>query len=224
MNGKCCQNFTSSIVKKQVMGITGFMLCGFLLTHMAGNTLMFISAKAFNIYAHALISNPFIYVAEAILGLIFLTHIGLAINLTIGNVMARPEGYYMKTKTGRGATFASSTMPYTGTLILIFLVIHLLNFKYGPVYYATYDGVEVRDLHRLMIEFFRSPLNIGFYIVAMGAVALHVSHGFWSAFQSMGWSHPKYDGKIKFLAKAYAAFVFVGYCTFPIWAYLQGVK
>lgn len=134
MGSNCCKYFGSSIVKKQIMGVTGLMLCGFLLTHMAGNFLIFVGPDAFNLYAHKLTSNPLIYVAEAILAGIFLTHIGLAIKLTIENKQARPDSYFVKVKTGRGATFASSTMPLTGLLILVFLVWHIVNLKFGPWY------------------------------------------------------------------------------------------
>ena len=89
-------------------------------THLAGNLLIFVGPEAFNYYAHKLTSNPLIYVAEAILAAIFLGHMGMAIKVTMENKAARPEGYYMKTKTGRGSTFASSTMPYTGLILLAF--------------------------------------------------------------------------------------------------------
>ena len=102
---------SSSIMKKQLMGVTGLLLCGFLVSHLAGNMLIIVGPKAFNIYAHTLTSNPLIYVAEVILLSIFALHVGLAFKLTIENKLARPVGYYMKQPTGRGATFASTTMP-----------------------------------------------------------------------------------------------------------------
>ena len=101
--------FSSSIVKKTVMAITGLLLCGFILTHLAGNLLIIISPKAFNIYGHTLISNPLIYVAEAILAALFLGHIFMAIKLTIENKKARPQKYFMKKKTGRGSTFRTAS-------------------------------------------------------------------------------------------------------------------
>lgn len=215
---------SSSVMKKQVMGITGLLLCGFLLSHLAGNTLIYVGADAFNKYAHALITNPLIYIAEAGLALIFLTHIGLAIKLTIENKAARPTNYYIKQKTGRGATFASSTMPYTGMLILVFLITHLINFKFGPVYSTTVSGVEMRDLYKTVVEYFHSPLNVVWYIVCMIALGIHVSHGFWSAFQSLGVNHPKYNCLIKFASKAFAVLVTIGYSALPIFCHLQGVK
>ncbi len=213
---------TSSVVKKQVMGITGLLLCGFLLSHLIGNCLMYLGPEAFNTYAHTLVTNPLIYVAEAILATIFLTHIGLAAQLTYENNKARPQKYYVKQKTGRGATFASSTMPYTGLIILAFLILHLIQFKFGPEYVITHSGVEMRDIYKTVVDYFQSPIAVIWYIFCMIALGIHVSHGFWSAFQSIGFWHPKYTCLLKCLGKVFAVIVTVGYSALPIFCYLQG--
>jgi succinate dehydrogenase / fumarate reductase cytochrome b subunit len=215
---------TSSVMKKQAMGVSGLMLCGFLVTHLAGNCLIYVGPEAFNTYAHKLVTNPAIYLAEAVLALIFLTHIGLAAKLTIENKIARPTNYYMRQATGRGSTLASSTMPITGLIILIFLVLHIIQFKFGPYYEATYDGVVMRDLYRLLIEYFSSPIAVAWYIFCMLALGLHVSHGFWSAFQSIGFNHPKYTPLLQLLSKLYAVAMTVGFSALPIYCYLQGAK
>lgn len=214
----------SSIVKKQLMGITGLMLCGFLLTHLAGNFLIFVSPEAFNTYAYKLTSTPLIYVAEAGLLAIFLTHMGLALRLSIENKMARPVGYYMKQPTGRGSTFASSTMPYTGIGIGVFVVLHIIHFKFGAVYDIVHSGVEMRDLYRLVVEEFQSKAFAFGYIVAMAFVGVHVSHGFWSSFQSIGFNHPKYNPIIKGLSVMFALTVFGGFSSLPIYCFLQGAQ
>jgi len=222
MSGRLCKYLCTSIVKKQIMGVTGLLLCGFLVSHLMGNLLIIYSAEAFNNYAHALITNPLIYVAEAGLATIFLTHIFLAIKLTIENHQARPEKYYVKSRTGRGATFASATMPYTGLIILIFLIKHLLDFKFGPEFEVTYAGVTMRDLHRLVMEHFENPLNVCWYIFAVICLGVHVSHGFWSAFQSIGFNHEKYNCTLKCAAKGFAVMITLGFSIIPIWALLQG--
>ncbi|WP_127717399.1 succinate dehydrogenase cytochrome b subunit [Halobacteriovorax sp. HLS] len=213
---------TSSVVKKQVMALTGLLLCGFLLTHLAGNCLMYVGPEAFNRYAHALITNPAIYLAEAILAAIFLTHIGLAAKLTIENRNARPQKYFVKQNTGRGATFASSTMPYTGLIILIFLIKHLIDFKFGPLHVVTYGGVEMRDIYKTVVDYFASPVSVIWYVFCMVALGIHVSHGFWSAFQSFGFWHPKYTCLLRCVSKIFAVIVTVGYSALPIYCYLQG--
>ncbi|OFZ40048.1 MAG: hypothetical protein A2504_07870 [Bdellovibrionales bacterium RIFOXYD12_FULL_39_22] len=204
------------------MSITGFILCLFILGHLIGNSLMFIGADIFNNYGHKLMSNPFIYVIEAILGIIFLTHVYNAIKLTIENYVARPEKYYMKVRSGRGATFASSTMIYTGSAILIFLIIHLINFKFGPVYIGTFDGTQMRDLHKLMLEFYQNKLNVIFYVGLMIVLAIHISHGVWSLCQSVGFNFDPYMKYIKIKAKFFAVLVAVGFSSYAIWASLQG--
>lgn len=219
-----CKVIGSSVVKKQLMGITGLLLCGFLLTHLAGNFLIFVSPEAFNLYAHKLTSTPLIYIAEAGLLAIFLTHIGLALRLTIENKMARPVGYYMKQPTGRGSTFASSTMPVTGIGIGVFVVLHIIHFKFGAYYDIVHGGVEMRDLYRLVIEEFQNKAFTFGYIVAMAFVGVHVSHGFWSAFQSIGFNHPKYNPVIKGVSVFYALAVFGGFASLPIYCFLQGAQ
>ena len=83
-------------------------------------------------------------------------------------------------------TIASSTMIYTGLLVMAFLIKHLIDLKYGSYYEITYDGETVRDLYRTTLEFFADPINVGLYTVIMILLGYHLSHGVWSAFQSLG--------------------------------------
>lgn len=213
--------FTSSIGKKQIIAITGFGLIGFTLAHLLGNLLILLGSDAFNIYAYKLTSNPLIYVAEAGLVSMFLLHILLAVFLKIENSAARPHAYYLKVKTGRGESFASSSMPYTGAIILIFIIMHLLNFKYGSEYLATVDGLQVRDLYKTVIEYFANPLYVAWYVFAMLALGIHTSHGFQSLFQSWGVNHPKYTPIIQVASLAYGLFVAIGFSTLAIFCHFQ---
>lgn len=222
-NCACRTFFKSSIGKKMVMAITGLMLAFFALTHLLGNFLLFKGAEAFNHYAHLLISSPLIYIAEVGLVVVFLTHMLLAACLTIENRRARPQNYYYRQKSGRGATLASSTMPYTGTILLLFLIAHLCNFKYGPTYMVELDGQQVRDLYTVVMNFFKSPWYTLGYVIAFLAIALHLSHGVGSAFRSLGFSHPRYTPTIDCISKLYGVFIGLGYSSIAIWAYLKGV-
>lgn len=213
--------FTSSIGKKQIMALTGFGLVGFTASHLLGNLLILLGPDAFNMYAYKLTSNPIIYVAEAGLLGMFLLHLFLAVILKIQNVSARPHGYYVKAKTGRGETFASSTMPYTGIILLIFIGLHLLNFKYGSNYSTTVDGVQLRDLYRTVVEYFANPLYVVWYVFAMLTLGLHTSHGFQSMFQSWGFNHPKYTPVIQVAALAYGIFVATGFSILAIFCHFQ---
>lgn len=212
----------SSIVKKQVMGVTGLLLCGFLIGHLAGNLLIYVGPEAFNKYAHTLTSNPLIYGAEAGLIALFFSHLFLAGTLTLENKTARPVNYYVRMPTGRGSTLASSTMPYTGAVVLVFVVLHILQFKYGAYYSTTYDGVEMRDLYKLVLEHFQSPIAVIWYIVSMICITFHLWHGAWSAFQSIGFGHPRYTPLLRVAAKGLALLLGVGFSSFPIYCYMQG--
>lgn len=211
----------SSVGKKSIMALTGLSLVGFILVHMLGNINMLMGAAAFNNYAHTLMSMKVIVIAEVLLALIFMGHAITGLTLAFQNSMARPQSYVNHKKSGRGTSFASATMPITGSLILIFLVIHLFDFKFGAQYSTMANGHEVRDLYKLVLEYFQSPLHTAWYIIVMISLAIHTSHGFWSAFQTLGFNHPKYNGFIRKTSIAYAVLVGAGFTYFAIWAYLQ---
>lgn len=213
--------FTSSIGKKQIMAITGLGLVGFTLSHLLGNLLLLLGPDAFNMYAHTLTSNPLIYVAEAGLLGMFLAHIALAVILKIQNSNARPIKYYMKKGTEGGETLASKTMPYTGLIILVFLVLHLITFKYGTNYSTTVDGETIRDIHRVVIEYFSNCWYVAWYVFAMCVLGLHTSHGLHSSLQTLGVNHPKYTPYFKQASLAYGIIVAVGFSTLAIFSYFQ---
>lgn len=214
--------FRSSIGRKQLVAITGLLLCGFLVSHLSGNLLLMVSSDAFNLYAHKLASlGGLLYVIEGALALIFALHLGLAMKLNLENMKSRGK-YQVKTKTGRGTTFASQTMPYTGVVLLVFLVLHLMNLKFGSYYETTIDGVVMRDLTKTTIEYFSSVGATVWYIVAMIVAAIHTSHGFASAFQSMGWNHGKYFNNVKRLGFIYAVAVGGGFAFLAIYCHMKG--
>lgn len=213
--------FTSSIGKKQIVALTGFGLLGFTVTHLAGNFFLFIGADAFNKYAYTLTSNPLIYVAEAGLIGMFLLHIILTLVLKTENHSARPVKYYNKTKTGRGETFASSTMPITGVIMLVFIILHLMNFKFGTEYITTVDGVTMRDLYRVVIEYFANPLYVAWYCFAVCTLGLHTSHGVQSVFQTWGFNHKSYTPHLKTAGMLYGLFVAIGFSSLAIFCHFQ---
>ena len=182
------QTCTSSLGKKYIMAITGLMLGGFLLVHAAGNSTIFWGRSAFLAYAehlHAL--GPLIPVAEIILLTIFLLHIITGINLFLQNLQARAERYAVSRATG-GRTWGSRTMPYTGLAILLFILMHLVNVRF------TDQSVPIADIvDKVLTHPFYSLL----YTMGMLVLALHISHGFWSLFQTMGINHPRYNGFIR---------------------------
>ncbi len=213
--------FCSSIGRKQLMSITGILWLGFVLTHMLGNLLIFAGADTYNSYSHALISNPLLPLAEGALVLTLLTHIFTGAKLTIENKSARAQKYAMPSNGEKAARFQSRFMIFHGSIILVFIVLHLITFKYGQHYVTNVRGVEMRDLHKLVLEVFQNPIYVGWYFVAMVSLGLHLSHGFFSSLASAGIYSPKISRAISVFGYIYAVGVSVGFISQPLYAYLS---
>jgi len=211
--------FSSSVGTKLLVGITGLALFLYLITHIAGNALVFFGPTTFNQYAHTLTSNPLIPVIEVGLLLIFLLHVYKTVTMYLGNQQARPLAYKMKKSQGRPSrkTFASSTMIFSGLWLLIFVIMHVKAFKYGLDYEAA-NGV--RDLYRVEMETFRSPLTVTFYVLSMLVVGSHLWHGGSSTFQSLGLDHPRWTPRILAVTKLLAAIIAGGFIVIVLWAHL----
>jgi succinate dehydrogenase cytochrome b subunit len=183
---------TSSIGRKVLMGLTGLLLIGFLVIHLAGNLLVFSGPQAFNGYSEKLLSNELIYIAEIGLLVLFVAHFISGILVTLQNRAARPIPYVRKERAGYAShkSLASTTMILTGLVVLVFVPIHLYTFKFGP-HYVTATEPKMRDLYRLVIEEFHEPLEVAWYMVAMVIVGFHLWHGFGSGFESLGVAYRK---------------------------------
>ena len=217
MGLNCNMNyFKSSVGRKHLMGLSGLGLSLFVLTHMLGNMLLFVGPQAYNSYSHALVSFELIYVIEAGLAALFLVHAVVGIGLARENRKARSQPYAMATNGDKAVSIASKSMIYHGLIILVFTIHHLITFKYGTVYTATYNSVEMRDLYRLVTEVFHNPAYVVWYVVALSFLALHLSHGFSSSFQSIGFNHPRYTPCIKRFGCVYAVIVAVGFLAPPL--------
>ena len=210
---------TSLIGKKYLMGFSGLVWTGFVFSHMAGNLLMFVSPDAYNSYGHALTSGKIIYIVEATLLLTIFLHVFLGLWLAIKNRSARPKGYAQQGRREKGASLSSKTMVYQGTIILAFIILHLITFKYGQYYTTTVDGVVMRDLFKLMVEVFHQTGYVVWYLVALVLVGMHLRHGVSSVFQSFGLLHPAYQKPIKFLGYGYSFVVAAGFITQPIYIF-----
>jgi len=219
----------SSIAKKIFNGVTGAMLIGFIIIHLAGNLFLLTgNPYDFNSYAYKLHSfGPLLYVAEIALLLVFLGHIVSALGVWNDKRKARPSRYAVKGNAGGPSrkTFSSTTMIISGLLLLAFLIVHIITFRFGPGieqgYVATLDGEEVRDLYRLTIEFFQVPLNVGIYVAVMIFLGFHLRHGFWSIFQSLGGYHPRYTNLIHSFGILFALVMAVGFIAIPVWIYFN---
>jgi succinate dehydrogenase / fumarate reductase cytochrome b subunit len=211
--------FSSSVGRKQVMGATGLIWSLFVLTHMAANMLILFSAEKYNLYSHALTSNPLLIVAELGLLATLTFHVIDGVWLTLQNHAARPQKYAMPTNGAKKARFQSKFMIFHGSLLLVFIILHLITFKWGPVYMTTINGVEMRDLHRLVLEVFQNQWYVLWYVVAMIVVFLHLAHGFYSAFASLGIFHPRFAPYLSKFGYFYAFMIAAGFLSQPIYVY-----
>jgi succinate dehydrogenase / fumarate reductase cytochrome b subunit len=207
------QTFWSSIGKKLMMAITGLAFIGFLMAHLAGNLTIFGGGEAFNAYAKKLHSlGPLLVVFELGLLLFAGIHITTGIALFLQNLQARPTGYSRYESSG-GRTLSSRTMPYTGFIILGFVIFHLINFSFV-------DQTD-RTIFQIVSSAFANPLYVIIYVAVMIVVALHVRHGLWSAFQTLGGNHPKYMPAIMVLSVAIGFVVAVGFGFLPVYVALS---
>jgi succinate dehydrogenase / fumarate reductase cytochrome b subunit len=215
----------SSVGRKILNGLTGLLLSAFILVHLVENLLLFAGPEPYNMYVHRLLSlGALIYVAEIILASIFVVHMASAVTVWLGKRRARPQRYAVRKSAGDPSrqTIFSPTMIYTGALLLVFLVLHLKTFKWGPHYEATYDGLVVRDLHRLVVEVFSSGGYFLWYELVMILLGFHLRHGFWSAFQSLGLEHPKYSPIIFTVGILFAIVIAIGFLAIPAWIFVTG--
>lgn len=211
----------SSIGKKYLMGLAGLIWAGFVLTHMAGNLLIFLGSDAYNMYSYVLTSNKLLIVAEVGLVLALVMHVCLAISLTMQNRGARAGGgYAVKAKGDKKARFASTTMGIQGSIILAFVILHLATFKYGTHYETTVNGIVMRDLFKLMVEVFQSPGYVVWYLVALVLLGFHLSHGVGSVFQSFGWMNGRHQPLLRKLSAIYAIVVAGGFIAQPLYIFL----
>ena len=221
----------SSVGRKIINAVTGLALCGFLIVHLSGNIALLTGAReTFNRYSHFLLHDlgKAIYFAEAGLVLIFLLHIITAVSVWWNKQTARPVDYKKSGSAGPPSrkTFSSETMIYSGLIIFIFTVLHILTFKYGPGieegYIMTVNGVVIRDLFQRGIDVFSKPGYVIWYVFGMIVLFFHLRHGFWSAFQSLGANHPRYLPIINTVGVLFAIIMGFGFLIIPVVIYFRG--
>jgi len=203
---------SSSIGRKSGMAISGLLLLGFTISHLLGNLSLLQDNDTFNAYAQKLHDlGPLLTVAEVGLLGLFLFHIVLALVVTMRNKSARKVGYRVSGSAGQ-KTIGSRTMPITGLLLLAFLIVHILDFRWKKLM----DAPEAADLAVLVVDRVTSPVGMVIYILGSLLLGLHLSHGFKSAFQSLGARHNKFDRSIKCLGWILAIGLAAGFALIPI--------
>ncbi len=212
----------SSIGAKWVMAVTGLMLVGFLIAHLSGNLLVFSGQEATNAYAVSLRALPFgaLWILRIGLLIVFIAHVSTAFALTKANKAARPQQYACKNTIQ--ATFASRSMMYSGALILLYLIYHLLHFTFHTVNNTgeKLDALGRPDVYTMVIEGFRQPAISFVYILSMLVLGLHLSHGIASAFQTFGVNHPKYNRLIRTAGPLVGWVIVLGFISIPVSVWL----
>ncbi len=214
--------FRSSIGKKLIMSITGLFLMLFLLVHLTVNLLLLIGeGEVFNRAAHFMATNPAIKVIEPLLALGFVLHILYATYLTIKNQRTRPIGY-SSSASNDVSTWASKNMYILGTTIFIFLVVHLTNFfwkiKFGTIGTITYGQDTLPNTYALVsVLFIKYWWYDMLYVAGAIFLGLHLSHGFWAAFQTLGWNGTKWLRRLEVIAYIYAAIIGFGFSIIPLY-------
>ncbi len=217
--------YSTAVGKKYAMAITGIGLIGFVVFHMIGNLKMYMGASDLNHYAHFLEKLLYPILPEKVLlwilrgGLIAMAvlHIHAAVTLTTLNRRARSVKY-QSARDYQVASFASRSMRITGVVVFLFIVWHLLDLTFGTVnsYTGTKDAEGLKDVYGAVVfTFDRIPVAI-FYIVANIALGVHLFHGVWSLFQSMGWNNPRFNKWRRQIAVGLATLVVVGNVSFPV--------
>jgi succinate dehydrogenase / fumarate reductase cytochrome b subunit len=222
--------YSTAVGKKYVMGLTGIAMMGFVFFHMIGNLKMYQGAEAFDSYAAFLKKllyplapkESVLWILRGGLITMLILHLHAAFSLTVLNRTARPVKYQSK-RDYQIATFASRSMRWSGVIVLAFLVWHLLDLTFGVTNTVGTNGEFVRaDVYDNVVRSFdRIPVAI-FYVIANILLGIHLFHGAWSIFQSLGWNNPRFNTWRRAFATGFAAIVVVGNVSFPI-AVMAGV-
>ncbi|WP_423126917.1 succinate dehydrogenase cytochrome b subunit [Gaoshiqia sp. Z1-71] len=216
---------TASIGRKFIMSISGLFLIMFICVHLGINLLLIFddSGRLFNLGANFMATNPLIKVMEPLLGLGFIVHIIWSFIISYQNYKARPVGY-AQSNASYSSSWASRNMLILGALVLVFLVIHVMNFfyviKFDPhsLDAVVIDGVEMHDSYTLVAGLFKSSVVYCIvYVIGGVLLGLHLGHGFWSSFQTIGLTNKHWLTRLQLVGKIYAIVVTVGFSIIPLY-------
>lgn len=213
----------SSVTKKLITGITGLGLTLFVVIHLLGNLLLLVGREEFNAYAylleHRLLHGWFVYVAETGLVVMLVLHIISTVSVRLRGREVRGTPYYKVAVVGGMSrkSVASRSMLVTGSVIMVFLVIHIKMFKFGPAEMIdVVEGIHYRDLYTLVVKTFKVWWIALSYTAVMLMVGVHLRHGIWSGIHSMGASNPKFLPAIYIGGIVTAVVLAIGYVLLPI--------
>lgn len=211
-NNVAARFWDSTNGKKSVMAVSGFILFGFVIGHMLGNLQILSGPEDFNGYSKFLHSLPLgLWLARIILLISVALHIIASVQLALLKRRARPVAYAKKKSLV--STYASRTMYWSGPIILAFVIYHLLQFTFGV---TGVPNFQEADVYRNVVSGFQQPIISIWYIISMVLLCLHLRHGVWSMFQTLGVNHPRYTPILRFAATAFALVVAIGFISIPV--------
>ena len=212
--------YEAPIGKKVVMALTGVLLFGYVVAHLLGNLQIYsANPEQINLYA-AFLHNPanagLLWVARLVLLLAVVMNILASVQLWKLKRDARPQAYVKKDEAA--ASYASRTMMWSGPIVAAFVIFHVLHLTVGSVVPLREIGGDVTrpDVRANVINGFLNPAISGFYILAMILLCMHLYHGLWSMFQSLGFHHPRYTPRLKKGAAIFAILIAIGNCSIPL--------
>ncbi len=210
--------YRSSLGKKAVMAVTGVLLWLFVLGHMVGNLKVLVGAEGFNHYAEWLrvVGYPLfpktvlLWIVRVVLIVATVLHVHAMTSLTVMNWRARPEEYAQRQ--ALEASWPARTMRWSGVALLLFVIYHILHFTTGQAHHDFIPG----DVYHNVVSAFHIGWVVAIYVVAMVLLGMHLFHGLWSFFQSLGWNHPRFNHWRRAFAVAFALIVSVGFLVVPV--------
>ncbi len=221
----------SSIGKKFLVSISGLFLVTFLIAHLLANMALLAGSDAYNIVVHFMDTNPFIQIMQPVLALGFIIHILYAITVELKNRSSRPVKYKLVNQ-DKEVSWASRNMIYLGIVIIVFLIVHLYNFFWNMKFVENHhllkevnvDGEMMHNAYALVAGLFTQDIFLGSHIVysvlyMLGAIALglHLHHGFWSAFQTLGLSNNIWRKRLSILGDVFAIVIAGGFTVIPLY-------
>jgi succinate dehydrogenase / fumarate reductase, cytochrome b subunit len=209
--------YESTIGKKAIMAVTGLILFGYLIAHMLGNLQIFLGSDVLNHYAEALHGNPpLLWTVRVVLLVAVILHIWASVSLAKLKSEARPLAYVKRSNLN--SSWASRTMMLSGPIVAAFVIFHLLHLTTGTIHPQF---VPLRPYENLVTGFLVVPFALA-YVAVMIFIGFHLSHGIWSMFQSLGFSHPRYTPMIKKFAAIFSWILIAGFISVPL-AVLAGL-
>jgi succinate dehydrogenase / fumarate reductase cytochrome b subunit len=221
--------YRSTIGKKAIMAVTGLILVGYVILHMAGNLQVFIGAAKLNAYAAFLQgTTELLWLVRVVLFVALVLHVLMAWQLTQMKRRARPVGYAQRDP--QVSTVASRTMRWGGVLLLVFIVFHVLHFTTGTVFPvastpdALHPAFDHADVYGNLVAAFRTPWVVAVYVVAMLFLLLHLFHGAWSSVRTLGLTKPSSQPLQRRVATVVAVVVWLGFSVVPLGVFFGVIR